>query len=210
MEQLNEKFTMRPKCSSAGAKKSKGRKTDTEKRLESLIRIFDSIHDGAVVIDAQGYITHLNEAYARFLGIDSSYPIGKHCTEVIENTRMHIVAKTGKPEMNRTQQIKGQEMMVQRIPIRRNGKIIGVYGQVIFQNVKEIKKLATRLSMLESKVKLYEKELIDLRSTRYTMASIVGISRAISGLKKEALKATATGSEPIKGFVCRVRREETP
>lgn len=191
MEPLDEKLVKRPEGSSAETKSSKGKKTDTENRLESLRRIFDSIHDGAVVIDAQGYITHFNRAYAKFLGIDSSYPIGKHCTEVIENTRMHIVAKTGKPEMNRTQQIKGQEMMVQRIPIRCNGKIIGVYGQVIFQNVKKIKKLAARLSMLESKVKLYEKELIDLRSTRYTMDSIVGISRAINGLKKEALKATA-------------------
>lgn len=168
-----------------------GTKKEALKQLEGYKLIFDSIRDGAIVIDHKGYITHFNRAYGRFLGIDPNYPIGKHCTDVIENTRMHIVAKTGKPEMNRTQQIKGQEMMVQRIPIRSNGKLIGVYGQVIFQNIKEIKKLATKLSMLESKLKLYEKELINLRSTRYTMDSIVGSSDSIDRLKKEALKATA-------------------
>jgi PAS domain S-box-containing protein len=167
------------------------KETSAEQRLQTYKRIFESIHDGAVVTDEKGFITHFNQAYGKFLGIDPHYPIGRHCTEVIENSRLHIVAKTGKAEINRTQKILGQEMMVQRIPIRCDGKIVGVYGQVIFKDVKEIKKLANRLSMLESKVKLYEKELINLRSTRYTMDSIVGTSDAIKAVKQEALKAAA-------------------
>ncbi|MBU2482698.1 MAG: sigma 54-interacting transcriptional regulator, partial [Proteobacteria bacterium] len=59
------------------------------------------------------------------------------------------------------------------------------------KDIKEITKLASRLAMLESKIKLYEKELINLRSTRYTMESIVGVSDVISKLKMEALKATS-------------------
>ncbi len=143
--------TARKKISTTGRHTAGNAKAPIS-QLKSFALIFDSIHDGAIVIDAEGYITHFNRAYGKFLGIDPEYPLGKHCTDVIENTRMHIVAKTGKPEINRTQQIKGQEMMVQRIPIRRNGEIIGVYGQVIFKNIKEVTKLATRLSMLESKV----------------------------------------------------------
>ena len=46
--------------------------------------------------------------------------------------------------------------------------------------------------MLESKVQFYEQELIALRSTRYTLDSIVGASGAIQDLRKEALKAAAT------------------
>jgi PAS domain S-box-containing protein len=191
MKRLSDQLAVSRKKISTTGRHTVGNVKAALSQLDSFNLIFDSIHDGAIVIDAEGYITHFNRAYGKFLGIDPEYPLGKHCTDVIENTRMHIVAKTGKPEINRTQQIKGQEMMVQRIPIRRNGELIGVYGQVIFKNIKEVTKLATRLSMLESKVKLYEKELINLRSTRYTMDSIVGNSDAINRLKKEALKATA-------------------
>ena len=174
------------------SKKNKiGALSQQENNLEQFKRIFDSIHDGAVVIDPEGYITHFNEAYGKFLNADPQKFIGKHCTKVIENTRLHIVAKTGKPEINYAQQIKGQEMVVQRIPIRSNGKIIGVYGQVIFKDIKQIRQLANRLSLLESKIKLYEDELINLRSTRYTIDSIIGASTEILKLKKEALKATA-------------------
>jgi PAS domain S-box-containing protein len=160
-------------------------------RLEMFTRILDSIHDGVMVIDADGFITHFNRHYYKFLDLPEGSVIGKHCTKIVENTRLHIVAKTGIPEINRTHEIKGQEMIVQRIPIREKGKIVAVYGQIIFKNVKDIKKLATKLSQLESKVKLYEQELINLRSTRYTLESIIGESRIVQGLKKEALKATS-------------------
>ena len=101
-----------------------------------------------------------------------------------------MVAKTGKPEINQSHYIKGQNMVVQRIPIKKDGKVIAVFGQVMFKDVKDVRKLAQKLSLLESKVKLYEQELINLRSTRYTFDSIVGRSKVISFLKKEALKAT--------------------
>ncbi|MEE4264789.1 MAG: sigma 54-interacting transcriptional regulator [Desulfobacteraceae bacterium] len=159
--------------------------------LDHFNLIFDSIRDGAMVTDQDGIITHFNHPYGKFLGIEPESAIGKHCTEIVENTRMHIVAKTGKPEINRAQKIMGQEMIVQRIPIRKDGRIAAVYGQVVFKDVRDIKRLVTKLSLLESKVKLYEQELINLRSTRYKLDSIIGESPAIDRLKKEALKATS-------------------
>jgi len=104
---------------------------------------------------------------------------------------MHIVARTGKAEINQSQLIKGQNMVVQRIPIQQDGRVIAVFGQVMFKDVKDVGKLARELSLLESKVKLYEEELITLRSTRYTFDSIIGASDAIRSVKGEALKAAA-------------------
>ncbi|MDZ7580539.1 MAG: sigma 54-interacting transcriptional regulator [Deltaproteobacteria bacterium] len=162
-----------------------------KKRLALFEMIFDSIYNGVMVTDAEGYITHFNKPYGRFLGLDPDAQIGKHCTEVVENTRMHIVAKTGKPEINQAQWIRGQNMVVQRIPIKIDGKVIAVFGQVMFKDVKDVRKLAQTLSLLESKVKLYEEELMNLRSTRYTINSIVGRSQAIDALKAEAIRAAA-------------------
>ncbi len=167
-----------------------------QEQLEAYKLIFESIYNGIMVTDANGYITHFNKPYGQFLGLDPAAQIGKHCTEVVENTRMHIVAKTGKPEINQTQRIKGQNMVVQRIPIKKNGNVIAVFGQVMFKDVKDVTKLANKLSLLESKVKHYEEELINLRSTRYTFDSIVGSSKVIRELKREALKA-AVNQFPI-------------
>jgi transcriptional regulator with PAS, ATPase and Fis domain len=166
--------------------------SDKIPELDLLQLIIDNIYHGVMITDPQGYVTHLNRPYGHFLGIDPQTQIGKHCTTVVENSRMHLVAETGKAEINYAHSIKGHDMVVQRIPIKRNGQVIAVFGQVMFKDVRDVSKLARELTVLESKIHLYEQELLALRSTRYTMDSIVGVSRAVRDLRKDASKAAAT------------------
>jgi PAS domain S-box-containing protein len=161
-------------------------------RLRLLELILDNIYNGVIVTDAEGTVIFFNKPYGQFLGIDPEVQIGKHATEVIENTRMHLVAKTGKAEINKAHNIKGQNMVVQRIPIKQDGKVVAVYGQVMFKHVSDVGKLAKELSFLQSKLKLYEDELLSLRAERYTFDSILGTNPVILSLKKEAMRAAAT------------------
>ena len=170
----------------------KKKNKDFRSQLEMYEFIFNSIYNGAMVTDADGYITHFNKPYGQFLGLNPDEQIGKYCIDAIENSRMHVVAKTGRPEINMSHYIMGQNMVVQRIPIKKDGKVIAVFGQVMFKDIRDVRKLAKKLSLLESKVKLYEEELMNLRSTRYTLDSIIGKSKAMVFLKKEALNASAT------------------
>lgn len=170
--------------------KDRPSRAELRQQLDMYELIFDCIYNGIMVTDAQGYVTHFNKPYGQFLDLEPDEQIGRHCTEVIENTRMHLVARTGRAEINQSHLIKGQNMVVQRIPIWKDEKVIGVFGQVMFKDVKDVGKLARELSLLESKVKLYEEELITLRSTRYTFDSIAGKSQILADLKKEALRAS--------------------
>ncbi len=172
-------------------KRDNSKTDDLKKQLDMHRLIFDSIYNGAIVTDINGRITHFNKPYGEFLGVDPEDQIGRHCTESVDNSRMHIVARTGQPEINQSHQIRGQNMVVQRIPIRKDGEVIAVFGQVMFKDVRDVRKLASELSVLESKVKLYEEELINLRSTRYTFDSIIGTSESIKALIMEARRAAA-------------------
>ena len=111
-------------------------------KLEMYRMIFDSIYNGAMVTDADGYITHFNRPYGQFLDLEPEAQVGRHCLEAVENSRMHIVARTGRAEINQSHRIKGQNMVVQRIPIKNNGRVIAVFGQVMFKDVKDVGKLA--------------------------------------------------------------------
>jgi transcriptional regulator with PAS, ATPase and Fis domain len=180
----------------AGRKRREEDAQELRRRLEMMELIFECIYNGSMVTDADGYVTHFNSPYGQFLGVDPEEQIGRHCTEVVENTRMHIVARTGRPEINYTHLIKGQKMIVQRIPIKKDGQVIAVFGQVMFKDVRDVTRLARKLSLLQSKVAMYEQELISLRSTRHTLESIAGESQAIQSLKREAQKA-ATNVLPV-------------
>ena len=156
--------------------------------------ILDNIYNGVMITDPDGKIIFFSKNYGNFLGIDPQGVMGKNCTEVIENTRMNVVAKTKIPEINLPHRIMGQDMVVQRIPIEMNGELVAVFGQVMFKDVRDVQKLAKKLNFLESKVEFYEKELESLRSSKYTINNIVGKSESIVELKRSALKAAKTNA----------------
>ena len=64
------------------------RPTSREDQLETYQSIVDSIYNGVMVTDANGYVTHFNKPYGKFLGVEPKDQIGRHCTEVVENTRL--------------------------------------------------------------------------------------------------------------------------
>jgi len=167
---------------------------ELQKKVHFYETILDNIHNGVLITDKDGKVIFFSKTYGNFLGKDPKKEIGKHCSEVIENTRMHLEAETGVPEINQPHRIMGQDMVVQRIPIKIDGRGTVVYGQVMFKDVRDVHALAKELKVLETKVELYEKELTSLRSSRYTIENIVGESQAMVEVKNLALKAAQTNA----------------
>jgi transcriptional regulator with PAS, ATPase and Fis domain len=178
--------------------------TETEKisrELDStkiLVHTLEEVLAGAgewmLVVDASGVITMISEAYAEFNGVTVSEAVGKHVTEVVENTRMHIVAKTGEPEIGEPQTIRGRDVIVNRLPLKDGDRVVGAYGRVVFKDVEQLRQLAGKMNLLESKVRYYEKELTHMRGARYTFDSIAGSGPAITAAKEEAQRASRTDS----------------
>ncbi len=164
----------------------------------ALVRTLEEVLAGAgewmVVVDANGTVTMISEEYAEFNGTTVAEAVGKHVTRVIENTRMHVVARTGVAEIGERQTIHGRALIVNRIPLKDGDRVIGAYGRVVFKTVEQLRELASKMNLLESKVKYYEEELTHLRGARYTFGSIVGAGAAITAAKEEAERASRTDS----------------
>lgn len=112
----------------------------TSEYLELLEDVFEKAYECIVVTDPEGIILMMNHKYRNFIGIAD--PIGRHVTTVIENTRMHVVAKTGLAELAEVQRINGREMIANRVPIYREEKMIAVLGTVMFQDVRQLHALS--------------------------------------------------------------------
>jgi PAS domain S-box-containing protein len=156
--------------------------------------IFEKLYDGIIVVDQEGYTTMISDAYCDFLGVRPSDTIGKHVTEVIENTRMHIVLKTGQAEVGVLQKIKGHEAVVVRIPFIKRGQVVGGVGQVMFRNVTELGSLAKRLNAVESKLRYYRDELKRTQGAKYTFENIIGNSHEMVEVRDLAVKVSKTSS----------------
>ncbi|MDU4962065.1 MAG: sigma-54-dependent Fis family transcriptional regulator [Sporomusaceae bacterium] len=168
---------------------------ETVKKLKSTLEsILESGFECVVIVDTQGHITMLNQAYCDFLGVDPKQVIGKHVADVIENTRMHIVAQSGKAEIAAMQRIGDNNVVVTRMPIVEDGEIVGAVGKVLFRDVKDLKTLVRKFNNLQSELEYYKEELRKAQGGQYTFESIVGESEKMAWLKAIGSKAAKSSS----------------
>ncbi|MCU6761885.1 (S)-limonene 6-monooxygenase [uncultured Roseburia sp.] len=143
-------------------------------KLKSSINILSDILDtenyGMCIVDRQGRIVVWN--YERFFHLRASEVLGKPVTEVLENTRLHIVAKTGKKELFQLQKINGTNVIANRIPILYHGEIIGAAGTIIFKDTRELGELYSRIEKVENSFKAYRSEIAQMYRAKYTFNDI--------------------------------------
>lgn len=163
---------------------------ESVRTLQHTLRtVLDIAYDGIVVVDKEGYITFFNQSLAEFFGLEPRDAIGRHVTGVLDNSRLHIVARTGVPETSQLQQVGGSYYVVSRLPIVENGRVVGAVGKMMFRNLEEIRELARRMDNLENQLSFYREELQKKGGTSYTLDSIITVSPAMMQLKREAMQA---------------------
>ncbi|WP_102028690.1 sigma-54 interaction domain-containing protein [Salirhabdus sp. Marseille-P4669] len=160
---------------------------DIPYRDEFLEAIVENQYYCIVTVDDQGIVTYLSKSYCQFLEIKLEDAIGKHVTEVIENTRMHLVIETGKEEIADLQYIRGNYMIANRIPIRSNGKIVGAVGFVLFRDTKEWMEMNTHIKSLLLELEHY-REQVKQQGVKYFLHDIIGNSPKMEALKNKVKK----------------------
>ncbi len=144
--------------------------------------------EAMTVIDAKARVAFISPVHERFFGLERGEAIGRPAREVIENTKLDRVLKTGKAEIGELQRMRGAERVVNRIPIKRDGKVLGAFGRVTFKGPKEVEALSRRVNALESEVAFYRREASFLRNRTYGLESLVGDSPAMRRVRAEIVK----------------------
>ncbi len=169
---------------------------NTPYREEFIEAVFESAHYCLVIVDDQGHVIYLNQSYCDFLGVRLEDAVGKHVTDVIENTRMHIVVETGTAEIADLQYIRGNYMIANRVPVWSDGKVIGAIGVVLYRDTKEWMKMNSHIKALLLEVEQYRNQLKKNQGAVYSLHDIVAISAKMIDLKNK-VKRVATGEASV-------------
>ncbi len=168
------------------------------KATKNLNQILDTVinitNDGIVVVDERGHVTLINQVLADFLKVKPEDALDKHITKLMQNTRLHIVSRTGVPELSEIQNIGDKQFLVSRLPIIKNGVPSGAVGKVVFPQLPEIQELVRKLNALQGKVAYYEEELENSQVKQLEVLKIIGTSPIMLHLKEEIRKASRTDS----------------
>lgn len=161
---------------------------------EWIKEIINVIAEKIVVINRDGIIEYINSAYCEFLGTTMEEAIGKPVQEIIENTRMHIVVKTGQAEIASVHPIKGSEMIANRYPLYINGEIVGAVGTVSFGNPEEWMDYSERIQPLLAELKYYKAEFQNELRSKYNFNDLIGDSPMFQAAKHLAERAAGSQS----------------
>lgn len=161
---------------------------DRESYLEKLKESIDVLSDildtenyGMCLVSKEGRIIKWN--YERLFNRREDEVLGLPVEDVIENTRLHIVAKTGEKELFQIQKIHGNNVIANRIPIIFEGQVIGAAGTIIYKNTKELAEAWHYVERAENNMKAYRSELAKMYQARYHFEDIQTINPQMEALK---------------------------
>jgi transcriptional regulator with PAS, ATPase and Fis domain len=178
-------------------KRLKNELAEEEQKTKILKVVLDMAYEGIVIVDIDGNIAIISKPYADFLGVDDQQVVGMPVTEVIENTRLNVVVKTGKGEEAQLQKIGTRNILANREPIILDGEIKGAVGKVLFKNVKELNHLYKKFGHVQKELENYKGEFASQYSAKYSFSDIVGNTGKILEAKKIAKKAGQTDSNVL-------------
>lgn len=143
-------------------------------------------YEALTVVDRNGYLRFVSPIHERFFGLRRGEAAGKYVTEVIENTRLHEVARTGKAEVGQVQQMRGTSRVVSRMPVLdAEGRVVAAIGQIMFKGPDQLQQLSAEVIRLKSEVTYYQQAFSSRLPHRHGLDRIIGQSSAIRRLKDQ-------------------------
>ena len=166
----------------------------------SMFELFSDMAQGMMLVDREGRVVWINEAYKKFLpalGFERVEDfVGRPVEEVVPNTLMRHVIESGKPILVDLLSNKAGTFVVSRIPLRDEaGQVIGALGMVLFDHPETtLQPLIAKFATLQRDLDEARKALAAQRRTKYTLASFIGSSPAVLEVKRQARRAAQSGA----------------
>ncbi|GIM45889.1 histidine kinase [Collibacillus ludicampi] len=136
--------------------------------------VIESIAEGIIAIDSNERITVFNKQAMRIMAITEDV-IGKPIREVIPDSRLPEILKEGNPQYHQLRRIHKTVILVNRIPIIVNGKILGAMST--FQDRTEIDQLAEELTGVKKFIDALRAQNHEYLNKLHTIAGLIQLQR---------------------------------
>lgn len=159
-----------------------------KKHKRTMESIFEHTREGYISINSEGYVNFINPAMAELLGYNPSEIMGRHITEVIPETRLHLMQINGSSQHYEFIQLDGKKMLISRYPVIQNGRVDGAVSKVIYKDIEKLASITSRHFRATSST--------TSESARYKLDDIIGTSKLINQLK-ELTRRVARGPSTV-------------
>ncbi|MGY4042244.1 ATP-binding protein [Aeromonas hydrophila] len=142
-----------------------------------------TVREGILTIDEQGRLTSLNPNGIRLLRFDEQRAraaIGQPVTRLLPESRMLSLIQDPRPQFDEEIVLNGQSLIVNRLPLVRDGKLIGAVSS--FRRKDELAELSAQLSQVQAYSDLLRVQTHEHHNQLGTIAGLIEL-----GATREAL-----------------------
>lgn len=154
---------------------------------EEMVRmVLNSPYEGLTAVDTNGNVTFLSPSTEQWLGFELGGGAGLALSSYAPASRLADVARTGIADNAQVVDLQGKTKVTINLPIKRDKKVIGAVGKILFQSTDQVDKLAGRVRAMELQVERYETLLDEMRGHRFTFDKILTNNQAMQKLIEQA------------------------
>ncbi|MBA2939586.1 sensor histidine kinase [Paenibacillus sp. CGMCC 1.16610] len=151
--------------------------------------ILQTIREGIIAINRDGFITMVNRYALQLMQLPLSAKItGRHIEDVIPNTRLTEVVRTGEADFDHEMLIGDHDVIVNRVPIisRKNG-VTGAVSS--FRSKSELYRLAEELSQVKRFAEALRAQTHEFSNKLYVISGLIQLEsyqEAVDLISKES------------------------
>ncbi|MEA4924740.1 MAG: sigma 54-interacting transcriptional regulator [Syntrophomonadaceae bacterium] len=179
----------------SGAKILMHQLQETEKEFQAVSEaLIESPYMVYVIVDKEGIITAMNQTYLDTLGLAKSEVVGRHILSVTPTSQLPEVLKIGRIDKADIWPINGQDTVVTRLPIVKDGEIIGAIARSLFMDMSGAKILMKKLQETERELNIYKEEVRQGYRAKWQFKDLIGESEPFIQIRSLAEQMSHTGS----------------
>ncbi|MGI6550837.1 MAG: sigma 54-interacting transcriptional regulator [Syntrophomonadales bacterium] len=169
---------------------------ETDRRFNAIFEgLIENPNTAYIIVDKDGYVTVMNQTFLDIIGKKREEVIGKHVLEVYSHSKLPETLKTGQMDSADVWPIvEGRDILINRIPIRQNGQIIGAIGHSMVLDMSGAKMLMKRLQETQKELSVYKDEVNAIYQARWRFEDLIGRSSEFVTVKALAQQFAQTSS----------------
>lgn len=148
--------------------------------------------ESLILVNTDGIVTMINQPFADVLGLRAADMLGKHVHKTYPNSspsRLPMVMDTGQAEIAEPHLLNGRQTVVSRYPLFKGGEMLGAWGKILFDDMREISRLADKFhTFIPSTSAPKPRHKTAGLSFKYDCNSIIGHSKRMKELKEKLLR----------------------
>ena len=149
------------------------------------------------IVDHEGRYIYITKTYAEQLGLAPEQVIGRKISDVLDDSTVPIVLKTGQPIRESLYLRNNTINLINRLPIYAGGKVVGAVAQSLATDDKTVRQLQNRLSKVVTELNYYKEKVRLNEGKRVSADAIVTRNEGMIALKESLSTVARTRSSVL-------------